>query len=759
MSDWSYEQPLEIVSDPDQAEVDRLLNELFPATNVGVKNYFHLLPLSPPIPELHPEAEIVLDGLDGADLPARMASALQDRRTKRVEEALEEARLEAEEARRSQAQKQLQRVIEREREAARNAKARKKAEAEETRKAAQAERQQRARKTEEARKAAHAERQQRADEVVRAAAEADRKRIANEEAGRKDQRRLPAEASRQWQAAAAADAERKGADEQEARHAEERRLVSELAKAGSEADRDRIAGGLAAQDPGSGRTGDAADLACYPSARDPSFESYYQLLCTIVVFHAYPSVKAPLRSKKLATSFFEKSDQRTADSLRNSVAWQCYRSSARVLLINTKDLAQAERSYAVECVSRLTSHNGREFLRRRLDDLSQAIAFLVSEGQSVQSATRRAADRSALLSERHPFLDAPRHKVMPPARVEAPQPVGRPDPTFPDAVAGSAPRAVGSRGRRGRPDRVDEQAGNAGTTVAAGSPPQAKAWSAPVIVPTQTQPPEVPPPASDVAAAAAEPVSRSGDGGLRSRTDNVVQFPGRKRSTPEPSALQPDTDAAQPKRRGRPPGSKNRVRPPPSHSEIAAPKARPPTTPVLRTTETVSPAPALRPLRRLSSSAYPLLTASFPLPSWRSINTLRDSWSRSLPYDTDVLEQARSALPSDCIRWRVRNGEVSFSEIVASVMTAGGQGTRLLLFHDVHLGVAAIDVRCPRPQLVERWSRCIEAAKASLPAGCEMPSHAVMDKVQRLRVDLTVSTLVECLWEIGLGVAVGPVET
>jgi hypothetical protein len=178
----------------------------------------------------------------------------------------------------------------------------------------------------------------------------------------------------------------------------------------------------------------------------------------------------------------------------------------------------------------------------------------------------------------------------------------------------------------------------------------------------------------------------------------------------------------------------------------------------LRTTDAVSLAPALRPLRRLSSSAYPLLTASFPLPSWRSINALRDSWSRSLPYDTDVLKQARAALPSDCIRWRIRSGEVSFSEVVASVMTAGGQGVRLLLFHDVHLGVAAIDVRCLRPQLVERWSRCIAAAKASLPAGCEMPSHGVMDQVERLRVDLTVSTLVECLWGIGLGVAVGPVE-
>ncbi len=755
LSDWSYEQPPEVVSDPDQAEVDRLLRELFPRTNGGVQNHFYSDPNMPPVsrmPEVHPEAEIVLDILDGAYLPARVAAALQERRARREEKA----RLEAEEARRSEAQDRLEEVIKREREALRAAKARSKAEVEEARKAAQVERQQRARKAEEARKSAQAERRRRADEVVRAAAEADRERIADEEAGRKDQRRLASEASRHWQASAAADAERRGVDEEEARHAEERRLASELAKAGAEADRERIAGELAAQDPGSGRIGDAADLAYYPSARDPSFESYYQLLCKIVVFRAYPSVKAPLKSKKLATGFFEELDQRTADSLRNSVAWQCYRSSARALLINTEDLVQAERSYAVECVSRLTSRNGREFLRRRLDDLSQAIAFFVSEGRSVQSATKRAADRSALLSERHPFLYAPRHKVVPVARVEAPQPVGRPDPASPDAVAGSGPRAVGSRGRRsGRPDRIDEKAGNASITAATGSPPQAKAWSAPVVVPAPIQAPEVPSSAS----AAAEPVSRSEHGGRQNRADNVVQFPGPKRTSPGPGTLQPDADAAKPKRRGRPPGSKNRVRPPELQSATAASEAKPPTGPVSRTTDAVSPAPALRPLRRLSSSAYPLLTASFPLPSWRSINALRDSWSRSLPYDTDVLEQARTALPPDCIRWRVRNGEVSFSEIVASVMTAGGQGTRLLLFHDVHLGVAAIDVRCPRPQLVERWSRCIDAAKASLPAGCEMPSYAVMDQVQRLRVDLTVSTLVECLWEIGLGVAVGSVES
>lgn len=502
LSDWSYEQSLEVVADPGEDEVDRLLTELFPRTNGGVQNHFYSDPNMPPVrqmPELHPEAEAVLDVLDGADLPARVASALQERRTRREEEAREA-----------------------------EIRARREDDLEQQREAARAERARRAADEEEARRTAEAERHRIAMEAVRAAAEADRLRIAEEEAKRAEESRLADEAA------------------------------AEAAKAGTS--------------------------------------------------------RAPLPAS----------------------------------------------------------------------------------------------------------------------------PRGR---------------------RKGRPRRLKEQAGDANVGARVGQVPPVKTWAAPVVVPTQAQLPEVPPPASDVAAVAAEPVSRPGDGGPRIRVDNVVQFPGPKRSNPSPSSMQPDIGAAQPKRRGRPPGSKNKVRPPPSKSATVPPEVRPPTTPVLRTTNAVSPAPALRPLRRLSSSAYPLLTASFPLPSWRSINTLRDSWSRSLPYDTDVLEQARAALPSDCIRWRVRNGEVSFSEIVASVMTAGGQGARLLLFHDVHLGVAAIDVRCPRSQLVERWSKCIAAAKASLPAGCEMPSHGVMDQVQRLRVDLTVSTLVECLWEIGLGVAVGPVET
>jgi hypothetical protein len=498
LCDWSYEQPLDVVADPGEDEVDRLLKELFPRTNGGVQNHFYSDPNMPPVrqmPQLHPEAEAVLDILDGADLPARVASALQERRAKREEEAQENARLEAEEARKAEA--------------------------------------------EEARKSAQARRMQRADDMVRAAAEADRMRIAEEEAKRAEERRLAYEAAREADRIAKADAGR----------VEERRLVLET----------------------------------------------------------------------------------------------------------------------------------------------------------------------------HP------------------------------------PLAAGSRGRRkGRPRRVEEQAGGANVSATVGQVPSFKTWAAPVVVPAQG--PEVRPPASDVAATAADPASRFGDGGPRKRVDNVVQFPGSKRLISAPGTLQPDIGAAQPKRRGRPPGSKNKIRRPPSDSATVPAGVGQSTTPVLRTTDSVSPAPALRPLRRLSSSAYPLLTAAFPLPSWRAVNALRDGWARSLPYDTDVLQQARSAIPPDCVRWRVRNGDVSFSEVVASVMTAGGQGARLLLFHDVHLGVAAIDVRCPRPQLVERWSRCIAAAKAGLPAGCELPHPDVLDQVERLRVGLTVSTLVECLWMVGLGMAVGSVQ-
>jgi hypothetical protein len=739
LSDWSYEHPQEVVSDPDQAEVDRLLQELFPRTNGGVQNHFYSDPNMPPVPqmpELHPDAETVLDSLDGACLPARAAAAIQERRARREEEAREaEIRAKREDG------------LEQQREAARAERARKAAE------------------EEEARRTAEAERHRIAMEAVRAAAEADRLRIAEEEAKRAEERRLTDEA--------AAEADRVRISEQDARHGEKRRLALEAAKAGAEADRARPAGGNGfpgAKPEVDGSPKDkaipteadgVAGLTYYSSARDPLFENYYQLLCRTVIFAAYPSSKMSFDHVHHINSYFQDSWRIIGEAEATSLACRCYWAAAFHLLLSTEGLATAQRSYAVECISRLTAANGRQYLRRRLDDQSQAITYWVSLDQSIGAAAALAANRSALLDERHPYLDEPGRNVAAVCRAGVPQPA-RHNPAFHDAGRGRAPLPAGSRGhRKGRPRRVEEQIGDANVGATVGQVPPVKTWAAPVVVPTQAQPPEVPPPASDVAAAAfaADPVSRSEDGGRQDRADNVVQFPGSKRLSPGSDTLQPDTGAAQPKRRGRPPGSKNRVRPPPSHSASAVPEARPPTTPVLRTTGAVSPAPALRPLRRLSSSAYPLLTASFPLPSWRSINALRDSWSRSLPYDTDLLEQARSALPSDCIRWRVRNGEVSFSEIVASVMTAGGQGARLLLFHDVHLGVAAIDVRCPRPQLVERWSRCIDAAKASLPAGCEMPSHAVMDQVQRLRVDLTVSMLVECLWEIGLGVAIGPVES
>lgn len=184
---------------------------------------------------------------------------------------------------------------------------------------------------------------------------------------------------------------------------------------------------------------------------------------------------------------------------------------------------------------------------------------------------------------------------------------------------------------------------------------------------------------------------------------------------------------------------------------MVAPQPEPRDPPVLRTEARLPP-------RQVALSARPLLKATFPLPAWESIVVVRDRWFRTTQHDVDLLNQARAALPSDCIRWRVRNGEVPFSEVVASVMTAGGRGARLLLFNDADPGVAAIDVRCPRPQLVERWSKCLLAAKASLPAGRIIPSASAIDEVVNLRVDLSVSTLVDCLQAFGLGLAIGPVE-
>lgn len=156
-----------------------------------------------------------------------------------------------------------------------------------------------------------------------------------------------------------------------------------------------------------------------------------------------------------------------------------------------------------------------------------------------------------------------------------------------------------------------------------------------------------------------------------------------------------------------------------------------------------------------SSSA--LLASQLSLPSWGSIDVQRVRWRGSKMSQKDFLAQVRTSLPADCVRWRIRNGVVPFAEIIASVMTGAGRGARLLLFHEACEGVAAIDVRCSRPALVAEWSRLIAPAVAMLPSPRTHPPAAVMNEVANLRVDLSVSTLVECLNALGLGLCVGSV--
>lgn len=286
----------------------------------------------------------------------------------------------------------------------------------------------------------------------------------------------------------------------------------------------------------------------------------------------------------------------------------------------------------------------------------------------------------------------------------------------------------------------EQQAAMADPSVEAGSTRAGKTWSAPVVVPVQPPPPTPPQPPSrsaDIPVAVSRP--RTEDGLPQIWGRNVLPFPVARRSNPTLFASGAPSAEERPKRRGRPPGRK---------AGAVTPRAEPP----------IPPAPETVSTRLLTPSAHSLLTATFPLQSSPSVDALRARWFRTKQHDTDVLQRAKAALPSDCIRWRVRNGEVPFSEVVASVMTAGARGARFLLFHDVHSGVAAIDVRCPRPQLVERWSRCIYVAKASFPAGHMLPPAADIDAVARLRVDLSVSTLVGCLEALGLGLCVGSVR-
>jgi hypothetical protein len=153
----------------------------------------------------------------------------------------------------------------------------------------------------------------------------------------------------------------------------------------------------------------------------------------------------------------------------------------------------------------------------------------------------------------------------------------------------------------------------------------------------------------------------------------------------------------------------------------------------------------------------PPLDSQLSLPSWRSIDVQRVRWGGSGMTQNDFLAQAKGSLPADCIRWRMRHGGVPFAEIIASVMTGAGRGARLLLFHMDCKGVAAIDVRCSRPALISEWSRYIAGAMDLLPPTRARPSAAVLNEVANLRVDLSVSTLVECLQTLGLRLCIGPV--
>lgn len=143
--------------------------------------------------------------------------------------------------------------------------------------------------------------------------------------------------------------------------------------------------------------------------------------------------------------------------------------------------------------------------------------------------------------------------------------------------------------------------------------------------------------------------------------------------------------------------------------------------------------------------------------SWQAVDEQRSRWNTSNPMRTVFLAQVRSVLPAECIRWRGNGVKVLFSEVVASVMTGADRGARLLVFHQRFKGVAAIDVRCARRQLVQQWSGCIFAAASSSSSRRKL-SPAVLDEVANLRTDLSVDTLVDCLHTMGLGLAVGPVE-
>lgn len=119
--------------------------------------------------------------------------------------------------------------------------------------------------------------------------------------------------------------------------------------------------------------------------------------------------------------------------------------------------------------------------------------------------------------------------------------------------------------------------------------------------------------------------------------------------------------------------------------------------------------------------------------------------------------QFRETFPQSHRRRGISRSDPEFSDIVASVMSSGMTGLRLVLLHKAFPRIAVIDVRCPRPQLVATWSRCLTAAVDYRPKGKHIPSKSLMDKVAHLRVGTRISEVTSCLLPLGLHVAIGKV--
>lgn len=123
-----------------------------------------------------------------------------------------------------------------------------------------------------------------------------------------------------------------------------------------------------------------------------------------------------------------------------------------------------------------------------------------------------------------------------------------------------------------------------------------------------------------------------------------------------------------------------------------------------------------------------------------------------------LLAQFRQSFPEARRRRGISRTDPEFSDIVAAMMSSGLPEMRFLLLHKSFPGVAMIDVRCPRPQLVASWSRCIAAARSHLPPERRPPSPALMDEVANLRLGLRISDLTRCLHGLDLHVVIGRTE-